>query len=167
MKIHFSYEALDSQEQRVARLLVQLSQPFTMAGLGGQFDLAPTICTYRAYFSLPETDPFSSGYETVLDPYSIDPMNAAAVQNPASVSQQIYTASQQIDPTAFLLWHATPGLAEDRDPGRISLLHFVSYYASRTGRLPCKWEDGAFANRGDVSYGTAALGVAGPHIHLP
>ena len=51
----------------------------------GQQDLAPTICTYCDYFYLPETDPFSGDYEVVLDPYWIDPMNAAAAQTPASV----------------------------------------------------------------------------------
>ena len=105
-----------------------------MASLGGQLDLVPKIFTYRAYFSLPETDPFSGGYEAVLDPYRIDLMNADAAQTPASVSQQVYAASQQGDPTAFLLWHATPGLAKDRDPGRVYLLHSVSHYASRMGR---------------------------------
>ena len=85
-----------------------------MDGLGGQTDLAPTICTYRAYFSLPDTDPFSGDYKAVLDPYQIDPMTAAAKKTPASVSQQVYAASQQEDPTAFLLWHATPRLAEDQ-----------------------------------------------------
>ena len=126
-----------------------------MAGLGNQPNLVPTICTYRAYFSSPEIDPFSGGYEDVLEPYRIDPMNAFAVKTSASVSQQIYTASQQGDTTAFLQWHSMPGLAEDRDPGRISLLHSVSYYASRMGRPPCKWDKGKFANRGDVYYGTA------------
>ena len=66
-----------------------------MAGLGGQPDLAPTIFTYHAYFSRPETDPFSGNHEAVLDPYRVDPMNAAAALTIASVSQQIYTASQQ------------------------------------------------------------------------
>ena len=93
--IHFRYEALDSREQRVARLWDRQYRPFTMAGLGGQPDLAPTICTYRAYFSCPETDLFSGNYEAVLDPYRVDPMNADAALTPASVSQQIYTASQQ------------------------------------------------------------------------
>ena len=90
-----------------------------MAGLGGHLDLAPMICMYRAYFSCPETDPFSGNYEAILDPYRVDPMNAAAALTPTSVSQQIYTASQQGEPTAFLLWHATPGIAEDRYPGRV------------------------------------------------
>ena len=58
-----------------------------MAGLGGQPDLAPTICTYCAYFSRPETDPFSGNYKAVLEPYWVDPMNAAAVLTPASVYQ--------------------------------------------------------------------------------
>ena len=98
-----------------------------MAGLGGQPNLAPIICTYRAYFSLPVTDPFSGDYEAVLDPYPIDPMNADTAQTPAIVSQQVYTASQQGDPIVFLLWHTTPGLAKDRDPGRVSLLHSVSH----------------------------------------
>ena len=98
-----------------------------MAGLGGLPDLVPTICTYRAYFSFPETDPFSGNYEVVLEPYLIDPMNAAAVQTPASVSQQMYMTSQQGETTAFLLWHATPGLAEDQDPGSVSLPHSVSH----------------------------------------
>ena len=104
MRIHFCYEALDSREQQVARLLGRLSRPFTMAGLGGQPDLAPIICTYYAYFSLPETDPFPGNYEAVLDPYRIDPMNAGVALTPASVSQQVYAASQKGDPTAFLLW---------------------------------------------------------------
>ena len=103
----------------------------------------------------------------MLDPYQIDPMNTAAAQTPARVSQQIYAASQQGDPTAFLLWHATPGLAEDQDPGHISLLHSVSYYVSRMGRPPCKWDDGTFANCGDMSYSTVPLAVWDPtYLHL-
>ena len=112
-----------------------------MAGLGGHPDLVPTICTYHAYFSCPETDPFSGNYEAVLDPYWIDPMFAASALTPASVSQQVYAARQKGDPTAFLLWHATPGLAEDWDPGRISFLHCVSHYTSRMGRPPCQWDN--------------------------
>ena len=105
-----------------------------MAGLSGPPDLVLTICTYRVYLSSPETDPFFGGYDAVLEPYRIDPMNAASAQTPASVSQQIYMPSQKGYPTAFLLWHATPGLAKDWVPGRISLLHSFSYYASRMGR---------------------------------
>ena len=157
MRIHFRYKTLDSREQRVATILGWLYRPFTMAGLGSQPDLAPTICTYCAYFSHPETNPFSGNYEAVLDPYWVDPMNAAAALTPDSVSQQVYTESQQGDPTAFLLWHATPRIAKDWDPGRVSLHHSVSHYASRMGRPPCQWDDGNFANRGDVSYGTAPL----------
>ena len=75
--------------------------------------------------------------------------------------------SQQGDPTAFPLWHAIPGLAEDWDPGRISLLHFVSYYASCMGRPSCKWDNGTFANYGDVSYGTVPLAMWDPtYLHL-
>ena len=59
-----------------------------MSSLGKQPDLVLTICTYRAYFSLPGTHPFSGGYEAVLDPYRIELINAAAVQTPASVSQK-------------------------------------------------------------------------------
>ena len=109
-----------------------------MAGLLGQPDLAPLIRMYRAYFPKPETDPFDGDYAAVLDPYQVDPLNAAAAPTPASVTQQIYATSQQGDPTAFLLWHATPGLAADRDPGRISLLHTVSHYASWMGQPPCR-----------------------------
>ena len=94
-------------------------------------------------------------------------MNAAAAPTPASVSQQIYAASQKEDPTAFLLRHATPGLTVDRDPGRVSLLHSVSYYASQMGGPPCRWYDKTFANRGDVAYGTAPLAQWGPaYLHL-
>ena len=67
-----------------------------MDGLGGQPDLVPTICTYCVYLSLPEKDPFSGCCEAVLDPYRIDPMKAAAAKTPASVSQQVYIASQQV-----------------------------------------------------------------------
>ena len=94
-----------------------------------------------------------------MGPYLIKHMNAAAAQTPAIVSQQIYKSSQQGDPTAFLLWHATPGFAEDHDPGRVLLLHSVSHYASRMGRPASKWDDRTFANRGGVSYGTAPLAV--------
>ena len=100
---------------------------------------------------------FFGDYEAVLDPYRIDLMNAAAVLTPAIVSQQVYAASQQGDPTALLLWHATPELAKDQDPSRVSLLHSVSHYASQMGIPPCQWDDWTFANRGDVSYGTAPL----------
>ena len=94
-------------------------------------------------------------------------MNEAAAQTPARVSQQIYTASQQGDPTTFLLWHATSRITKDQDPGRISLLHSVRYYASRMRRPSCKWDDGTFANRGDFSYGTAPLAVWYPtYLHL-
>ena len=56
-----------------------------MAGLIGQPDLAPSICMYPVYFPRPETDPFSGDYTSVLDPYRVDPMNAAAAPTPASV----------------------------------------------------------------------------------
>ena len=88
-----------------------------MAGLIGQPDLAPPIHTYQAYFSRPENNPFGGDYAAVLEPYRVDPLNAAAALTPASVAQQIYAASHQGDPTAFLLWHATPRLTVDRDPG--------------------------------------------------
>ena len=58
-----------------------------MASLGGLPVLVPTICTYRAYVSSPEADPFPGDYKEVLKPYIIDPMNAAVAQTPASVSQ--------------------------------------------------------------------------------
>ena len=87
-----------------------------MASLVGPPVLVPTISTYRAYFSSPDTDPFSGEYQAFLEPYLIDPMNVAAAQTPVSVSQQIYAASQKWDPTIFLLWHATQGLAEDCNP---------------------------------------------------
>ena len=112
-----------------------------MAGLIGQPDLAPPIRTYCAYFSRPETDPFSGDYTAVLAPYRVDLMNAAAAPTPAIGAQQIYAASQQGYPTAFLRWHATPGLTVDQDPGRVSLLHPVSYYASLMGRPLCRWDN--------------------------
>ena len=118
-----------------------------MASLLGQPDLVPPIRTYHAYFSRPETDPFGGNYVAVLDPYQVDPLNAAAAPTPASFAQQIYAARQQGDPTAFLLWRATPWLVVDRDPGRISLLHSVSHYASWMGRPPCRWDNKMFANR--------------------
>ena len=105
-----------------------------MAGLGGLPDSVPRICTYRAYLSSLETDPFYGGYKVVLEPYMIDPMNAATAQTPASVYQKNHITSQQGDPNVFLLWHAMPGLAKDQNPSRILLLHSVSYYASWMGR---------------------------------
>ena len=47
-------------------------------------------------------------------------MNAGVAKTPARMSQQIYAASQKGDPTAFLMWHATPGKAKDCDPGRVT-----------------------------------------------
>ena len=83
------------------------------------------------------------------------------------VSQQVYAARQQGDPIAFLLWNATPGIDKDRDPGRVLLLHSISHYASRMGRPASQWYNRTFANRGDVSYGTAPLAVWDPtYIHL-
>ena len=122
-----------------------------MAGLGGPPILVPTIGTYRAHFSSPETDSFSGEYEAVLGPYLIDPMNTGAAQTPASMYQQIYAASQQGSPTAFLLCHASPGIAKDSDPGRVSLLHSVSHYASRVGLPASQWDDRTFAIWGNFS----------------
>ena len=60
-----------------------------------------------------------------------------------------------------------PRLTVDRDPGRVSLLHLVSHYASQMGRPLCRWDDETFANRGDVSYGTAPLAQWDPaYLHL-
>ena len=94
-----------------------------------------------------------------MDPYLIDPMNAAAVQTPVRVSKQIYTAIQIKDPNAFLLWHFLLGLAKDCDPDCVSLLHSVSHYVSRMGRPASIWDDRMSANQGDVSYITAPLAV--------
>ena len=65
-------------------------------------------------------------------------------------------------------------LYEDHDPGSVSLLHSVSHYASWMGRPDRKWDDRTFANRGDVSYGTAPLAVwdftylhLAPAIYVP
>ena len=52
-----------------------------------QTDLALLIRTYRAYFSRPETDPFSDDYAAILEPYPVDPLNAASVPTPARVAQ--------------------------------------------------------------------------------
>ena len=94
-------------------------------------------------------------------------MNAAAAKTPANVSQQIYAAIQQGDPTAFLLWHTMAGLAKDRDPGCVSLLHSISHNTSRMVCPARKWDDRTFTNRGDVSYGTAPLAVGDlTHLHL-
>ena len=134
MKIHFRYEALDSQEQRVARFLGRIHHPLTMASLGGQPDFVPTICTYRAYFSLPETDPFSGGYKAVLEPYRIDPMNAAAAQTPTCVSQQIYTASQQGDPP--------PSSCGTQRPGSPRIGTQAAYpYSTLSGITQGGWDD--------------------------
>ena len=64
-------------------------------------------------------------------------------------------------------WHATLGLTVDWDPGRVSLLHLVSHYASRMGRPPCRWDDETFANWGDVTPGNAPLAQWDPaYLHL-
>ena len=43
----------------------------------------------------------------------------------------------------------------------------MSYYASRIGRPVSKWDGRTFANRVDVSYGTAPLSVLDPtYLHL-
>ena len=138
-----------------------------MAGLVNPPVFVPTISTYHAYFSSPDTNLFSREYQAVLEPYLIDPMNVGAAQTPASVSLQIYASSHQGDPTAILLWHATPEIAKDCNPGCVSLLHSVSHYVSRMGCLSSQWDDRMFANRGDVSYGTPPLVVWDPtYLHL-
>ena len=94
-------------------------------------------------------------------------MNAGAGKTPEIVSQQVYSDIQQGDPTAFLLWHIMPGIAKDRDPGRVLLLHSISYYVSRMGMSVSRWEDNTFANQEYVSYGTAPFAVWGPtYLHL-
>ena len=132
-----------------------------MAGHSGPPALVSLINTYPAYFSFPETNPFSGNYQTVLESYLIDPMNAGAVQTPEIVSQQVYAARKQGDNTAFLLWHATLGIAEDCNPGRLLLLHSVSYCESWVGLTASRWDGKTLTNRGDVSYGTAPWAKCG------
>ena len=74
-------------------------------------------------------------------------MNAGDSQTPVSVSEQFYAVIQKGDPTAFLLWHATPGIAKDCDPGQVSLLHSASHYANRIGRPASRWDNRTFANQ--------------------
>ena len=57
-----------------------------MAGLIVQQDLAPPICTYRAYFPRPKTDSFSGDYTAILDPYRVELINAASAPTPDSVA---------------------------------------------------------------------------------
>ena len=60
-----------------------------------------------------------------------------------------------------------PGLAEVHDPGRVSLLHSVSHYTSWMGQTASKWDNRTLVNQGDISYGTAPLGVRYPtYLHL-
>ena len=55
----------------------------------------------------------------------------------------------------------------DQDPGRVSLLHSVSYNASRMGRPPCRWDDKTVVNCGNIAYGTAPLAQWDPaDLHL-
>ena len=60
------------------------------------------------------------------------------------------------DPTAFLLWHQTPGFDPGDNPGRLSLVHLISWYDARIGHPTSPWNDEAFGTRGDVVMGTVS-----------
>ena len=57
------------------------------------------------------------------------------------------------DPTAFLLCHPTLGFDSSEDPGRLGLVHSISWYDARIGRPASPWDDEAFGTRGDVVMG--------------
>ena len=126
--------------------------------------LTPPIRDFQAYYASPDSDPFDGDYGPVLDPYKIDPVNTTAALSPAAISTMIYGADDA--PTAFLLWHATPGVDPAVDPGRISMLHAVSRFSARLGRATTQWDGKAFALRGDVVAGHAAVADwKGEYLH--
>ena len=96
--------------------------------------LVPLFKTYREYFASEETNPFTDNFAAVMAPYAIDPANAAAAHEPATLSRQVYSSTISGDPTTFPLCHPTFGFDPGDNPGRLSLVHSISRYDTRIGR---------------------------------
>ena len=72
--------------------------------------MVPPFKTYLEYFASEETNPFTDNFAAFMAPYDIDPDNAAAAHEHATLYWQVYSSTMLGDPTAFLLCHLTLGL---------------------------------------------------------
>ena len=53
--------------------------------------LVPPFRTYREYCVNKETNLFTDNFVAVMAPYALDPANAAAAHEPATLARQVYS----------------------------------------------------------------------------
>ena len=119
-------------------------------------EVVPLFKTYWEYFASTETNLFTENFAAIMAPYALDPANSAAAHEPTTLFRQVYYSTMLGDPTVFLLFHPTLGFDPGNDPSRLSLVHLISRYDSRIGRLASPWDDKAFGTRGDIVMGTVS-----------
>ena len=96
--------------------------------------------------------------------------NISAAASPAELAHKIYTAAQEVVPTAFLQWHWS---AVGRGM-QIVLLHLVSSYTRHMGMLAPTWDDLYFVSNVKVTRGavvctnwlTSRLHQIGATVHV-
>ena len=89
------------------------------------------------HFTAAKKYPNDGNYKYALSPYLIDVAAPTNAPGPATVARQIYVTFGDAQ-TDFLLWLATTGLNSENYPGRIVMLHSVSQFVIRLGRLATK-----------------------------
>ena len=111
-------------------------------------DPAPGHHNYRDFYADASNDPYMGQYCTITAEFSIPTTPSAAIITPQELATHIYASVQQGTPNAFLLVCRSP-MNPQAEP-KVALFHKVTQFGAHQG-LPCKWDDMAFAFKGDVS----------------
>ena len=122
--------------------------------------------SYWDYFDCAETYTFRGRYNTVLAPFTINPINATNASTPTNVVRLICAAAQDGISTLFLKWYQ----GARRRGTQIALLHSVSKYVPGMGLMVSPWDDGSFAYKGDIActnWPSASLHQIRSMIHVP
>ena len=109
---------------------------------------APGHCSYHNFYTDASNDPYLGQYLTIAAEFSIPTVPSAAIVTPQELVTQVYALAQQGTPNAFLLMCHSP-MNPQAEP-KVTLFHKVAQFGAHQG-LPCKWDDMAFAFKGDVS----------------
>ena len=96
-------------------------------------------------------------YIKALVMYNINVVNHTSTITLWDLILQIFDDTNSGDTTAFLLSLTTPGVDAVNDPGCVTLLHTVSQYDLRDGRVETAWYGNGFTYYGDISHEIMAI----------
>ena len=110
---------------------------------------------YHDFYNDGSSDPYSGRFVPVLEPFEIDPANAAASARPAELLNQLTTATTARLPSAILaLVHGTED--DPNHPGWIECYHKIFRFPARFGMTATRWDNMNFAISGDIVRGQCA-----------